>query len=88
MTVHRQDGIQKSGGKEPAMRRLLHLVVLVLLLCSPAVLAQQAAQDSAQQATVNIPQEYKAFFDEFSALAKKYPDAARRFGIFDNLTAS
>jgi len=70
------------------MRRLLCLAVFALLLCSPTVWAQQIGQDAAQQATVNIPQEHKAFFDEFSALAKKYPDAARRFGIFDNAPTS
>jgi hypothetical protein len=54
------------------MRALL--VVIAMLFCSPAALAQDALE---------IPAEYKAFFDDYSALMKKYPAAAARFGMFD-----
>jgi hypothetical protein len=70
------------------MCRFLLVLALAFLLSSPAALAQQATPEAAQQATVNIPPEYKAFFDEYSALAKKYPEAARRFGIYDSAPTS
>jgi hypothetical protein len=54
------------------------LLVLAASLCAVAfgpLTPAQAADD--------VPAEYKAFFTDFSALAKKYPDAAKRFGLFD-----
>jgi hypothetical protein len=61
------------------MRNLLCLV-LAVLLHSSAVLAQEAA--------LQVPAEYKAFFDDFSALINKYPAAAKRFGMYDRAPQS
>ena len=54
------------------MRALL--VMIAMLFCSPAALAQDALE---------IPAEYKAFFDDYSALMKKHPTVAPQFGMFD-----
>ncbi len=37
----------------------------------------------AQAGDVDVPDQYKAFFADFSAIAKKHPEAAKRFGLFD-----
>jgi hypothetical protein len=59
------------------MRALLCLVA-GLLLGSYAW-----AQEKAQPPSIEIPAEYKAFFDDYAALVKKHPEAASRFGMFD-----
>src|SRR5262245_53396557 len=53
--------------------------IIALLLYSPALQAQEKAPSVA----VEVPAEYKAFFDDYSALIKEYPAVARRFGLFD-----
>ena len=60
------------------MRALL-CIVMALFFFSPAALAQtNAPADS-----VEVPAQFKGFFDDYAALAKKYPAAASRFGVFD-----
>lgn len=65
------------------MRALLW-VGIAFLLHSPVLLAQEKSPS----ANVEFPAEYKAFFDEYSALKKKYPTAASRFGMFDRKNPS
>lgn len=65
------------------MRALL-CIVMALLFFSPVSLAQT---NSASE-TVEVPAEFKGFFDDYSALMKKYPAAASRFGVFDRKNPS
>jgi hypothetical protein len=58
------------------------LCILLAMLCFSFSPASQAQPNTATE-TVEIPAEFKGFFDDYSALAKKYPAAASRFGVFD-----
>jgi hypothetical protein len=57
------------------MRAMLCLVI-ALVFQPPVLLAQDSR-------ALQVPAEFKAFFDDYSALMKKYPEAAKRFGMFD-----
>ena len=65
------------------MRALL-CIVMALFLYSPAALAQTDPASAA----IEVPTEFKGFFDDYSALMKKYPAAASRFGMFDQKNPS
>jgi hypothetical protein len=64
--------------------RIFLCVVIALLFHSPAALAQEKASSG----DIQFPAEYKSFFDDLSALMKKYPAAAKRFGMFDKKNPS
>jgi hypothetical protein len=53
------------------------------LFCVLAALSLSLSPASAQSNNVEIPTEFKQFFEEYSALVRKYPAAAERFGITD-----
>jgi len=57
--------------------RVLLLALIVAFGSGSASVAQDASR------TTRVPAEHKAFFGEYSALLKKYPSAASRFGMFD-----
>ena len=67
------------------MRALL-CIVMALLFFSPVPVSQ--AQTNTATDTVQVPAQFKGFFDDYSALAKKYPAAASRFGLFDRKNPS
>lgn len=64
--------------------RVFFCVVIALTFCSPVLLAQEPTPS----ANIEVSAEYKDFFDGFSVLMKKYPAAARRFGMYDRKNPS
>jgi hypothetical protein len=59
------------------MNRLLAICSLVALI-APPVAAQQAKKDN-----YKFPAEYEALKTEVNALIKKYPNAGKRFALWD-----
>ncbi|MDQ8700737.1 hypothetical protein [Hyphomicrobium sp. LHD-15] len=55
----------------------MRVFLLVLATLIGAATLAQAGSDA------EVPAQYKEFFADFSALSKKYPEAAKRFGLFD-----
>ncbi len=59
-------------------------VVLTLLPFATAAAAEDK-QFTARSGAINIPAENRSFVNDLSAIAKKYPDLARRSGLFEKM---
>lgn len=68
--------------------RTLFCIVLAMLCFSFSPVFSPVSLAQTNTDTVEVPADFKGFFDDFSALAKKYPAAASRFGIFDRKNPS
>lgn len=61
--------------------RFIALLFSAFLIGSGALMA--AGEAPTKGATPQVPEGYEAFFDDYAAFLKKYPEAAKRFSIID-----
>jgi hypothetical protein len=69
--------------RETAMMRLSGILATFVALSSISTALAVAQQDQRKAEQTAVPKEHERFFNDLSALAKKYPEAAARFRIVD-----
>lgn len=61
--------------------RIHHLWPALILAATTQVLAQDGGIET--KGVYTPPQEYEAFVEDLRALMKRYPEAAKRYGVVD-----
>ena len=72
------------GIGRPVRLPIVLAAVLTSLSGSPPASADDK-QFTARSGTINIPAENRSFVNELSAVAKKYPELAKRSRLFENM---